>query len=127
MSYRPKELSMIYLYIDLIVIYFNTDKKNVTCFDDLLDSIGEFGPWQRVIFVLISMADVIGAMAMLLPVFTGDTPRWSCMQHEAANSSQQMNGTWPKTCRFNMSQCSDIEFHDEFTSIVSEVIISMSC
>ncbi len=45
------------------------------CFDDIIDGLGAFGHWQRVIFVLISIFDVYSAFAMLVTVFTGKS--WS--------------------------------------------------
>ncbi len=81
-----------------------------------MDEIGAFGHWQRVIFILISLADVHGALAMLIPVFIGATPEWSCNQLRDGR-----NGTWAETCDVNDTKCSDVEFHDSFSSIVSEV------
>ena len=53
-------------------MYCLSESDDETCyFDDILDKIGGFGPWQKVIFALICFFDVFGAFSMLIPVFTG--------------------------------------------------------
>ena len=47
-------------------------------FDALLHSLGAFGPYQRQIFILVSAFETPAAWAMLLPVFVGMKPDWSC-------------------------------------------------
>ena len=97
-------------------------------FEDIVDSLGSFGHWQRVIFVLISLADVFGAFAMMLPVFTGATPRWRCAEYKTVADGSFRNGsdfgdyTW-KSCDLegNNLTCVSRQYHDDFTSIVSQV------
>lgn len=55
-----------------LVLLFFAEKSTDVSFDDIIDDLGAFGHWQRVIFVLISIFDVYAAFAVLLPVFTGE-------------------------------------------------------
>ena len=97
-------------------------------FEDIVDSLGSFGHWQRVIFVLISLADIFGAFAMLLPVFTGATPGWRCDTYQEQggggilNSSELTNDSW-NTCSLSDGKytCTEREYVDDITTIVSQV------
>ena len=55
----------------------DTTEDNV-CMEDIIEDLGSFGHWQRVIFLLISYGDIFGAFGMLVPVFTNATPSWWC-------------------------------------------------
>ena len=96
-------------------------------FEDIIDSLGAFGHWQRVIFVLISLADFYGAFAMLLPVFTGATPRWLCQTYQDDyDKDVYVNGSEfgsEEACHQYHTNwtCVQREYVDDFTSIVSEV------
>ncbi|ELU17167.1 hypothetical protein CAPTEDRAFT_222145 [Capitella teleta] len=97
-------------------------------FEDLIDSLGSFGHWQRVIFVLISAADVFGAFAMMLPVFTGATPNWSCRQFRHGNiymNGSEVNNDTSEICEYKTTtdtnfHCSEFAFDGDFTSVVTE-------
>lgn len=47
-------------------------------FDEMIDSIGAFGPYQRQVFILVSVFETPAAWAMLLPIFSGASPNWWC-------------------------------------------------
>ena len=71
--------------------------------------------------------DVMGAMSIILPVFTGATPRWRCDDSLTLNSTgesplvtSQDNLTW-ETCTPEGVQCHHFTYNDSFSSIVSEV------
>ena len=51
--------------------FFAEKPADDVSFDDIIDDIGGFGLWQLVIFVLISIFDILAAFAVLLPVFAG--------------------------------------------------------
>ena len=115
-------------------------EKPVECkdFEGVLEGLGSFGRWQRLIFALIGSAEIWGAFAMLLPILAGAEPNWWCMDHIAGNSSQNLSSELSashdghmtfemnkslgyKQCYYNGDMCSQIVFRDDFSSIVSEV------
>ena len=71
--------------------------------------------------MLISSADVFGAMCMLIPVFIGDIPKWRCARFENEANATWEAGTDFGICERNGSNCVEFEFRDEFTSIIGEV------
>ena len=98
-------------------------------FEDVVERLGSFGPYQCLVFFLISLADIFGAFAMLVPVFSGATPDWSCNSSESGiervNSSTYLNitGNTHDKCytRNSSGVCADMTFTGDFTSIVSQV------
>ena len=95
-------------------------------FEDIIDDLGAFGHWQRVIFVLICVADIFGAFSVLVPVFSGATPKWQCNTYEYEDSIVDArnlpNTTDLMQCTYNETlRCTNFTFKDDFTSIVSEV------
>lgn len=82
-------------------------------FDDAILELGAFGPWQRVIFLLVSLPDVFTAFAILLPVLISATPSWHC----AGANTSTLNAS---TSACDVAGCVP-EFNGDFTSIVSEV------
>lgn len=50
-------------------------------FDEVIDSLGAFGLYQRKVFVFVSIFEFMPAWAMLLPVFIGRTPDWWCQDN----------------------------------------------
>ena len=47
-------------------------------FDDILDEVGGFGPFQIVVFVLVSLFETPTAWAMFLQVFVAYDHPWTC-------------------------------------------------
>lgn len=78
-------------------------------FDHVLRIIGEFGPHQRRLYVLLNLSLIPAAFQLLLQVFAGAEPSWSCL-----NSSAN------ETCPRNKSHCLEIQYTSKFTSIVTE-------
>lgn len=117
------------------LLFFFLDSESLPReLEDLIDSLGSFGHWQRVIFVLISLADIYGAFAMMLPVFSGATPKWRCNTFldddgNLRNASDLSNDT-AFQCSLNLNNfnytCASFSFDDEFTSIVSQVSVQRS-
>ena len=90
-------------------------------FDGILDQLGGFGHWQRVIFVLISAMDIMGALTIIIPVYTGATPKWKCDSLEKSSMLNVSENVSLTECVYNNTQCTSRTFYDDFTSIVSEV------
>ena len=119
-------------FLSYLIIQLHSPLLPVTTqkFEEIFETLGSFRHWQRVIFCLISAIDIHGAFAILLPVFTGATPRWRCVLFEETgnsgsfkNGSDVENDTWGACqSKSGNSSCISVEFFDDFTSIVSEVL-----
>ena len=103
-------------------------------FEDIIEDLGSFGHWQRVIFFLICIMDIFGAFAMLSPVFTGATPRWRCANYSSPIGGVITGNVSDADKNFTddvpaLDQCTNPDgakcelfvYEDDFTSIVSEV------
>jgi len=100
-----------------------SDDGDINQFDKILESIGSFGPRQRLIFILIQIAEVFGAFHMLLPVYVGAQPKWWDMSDNTTGvANLTVNDASFQNCsRENqLSGSGELVFHDDFTSIVSE-------
>ena len=76
----------------------------------MLRIVGEFGPHQRKLYVLLSLSIIPAAFQMLIHVFVGARPDWSC----SASSKNE-------SCAGNRSGCVGERYASTFTSIVTEV------
>ncbi|XP_068751499.1 solute carrier family 22 member 15-like [Montipora capricornis] len=85
-------------------------------FDGALGQIGEFGWYQRKIFVLISLAAVPCYYQMLLLVFVAATPKWTCPEDSKANSIPCKDNC----CTPRGVICDRASFTTNFTSIATE-------
>ena len=47
-------------------------------YDEVLEYIGQFGPFQRRIFLWLSLATTAGGLAVVVFAFTGLEPRYRC-------------------------------------------------
>ena len=81
-------------------------------FDHVLRIIGEFGPHQRRLYVLLNLSLIPAAFQLLLQVFVGAEPRWTC-------SGSSTN----ETCKRNSSVCIETEYSSKSYTIVAEVRI----
>ncbi|CAI9720482.1 organic cation transporter protein [Octopus vulgaris] len=107
-------------------------------YEQIFEELRGFGPYQRRLFILVSLLEISAGLAMVLPIFTHAKMNWYCV---SANYSEGTNTTvtpdWNNTQRENSNssdkllslscnallqkeQCSKIIFDSEFTSIVSE-------
>lgn len=105
-------------------------------FEEIIEQIGAFGPYQVRVFILVSMFETPLAWAMLLPALTSAKPPWICHDDNDlyVNSTdsiynEELNATnfslnFTSTCAANGKACQNIQFSSEFTSIVSEVSIN---
>ncbi|CAH1796783.1 unnamed protein product [Owenia fusiformis] len=114
-------------------------------FEDVIEQLGGFGPYQRRIFLLVSLFETPAAWAMLLPVFTGATPTWSCplmmnytytnhdnenvtgdhhgnrtVDHHGNYSSGNMTYAETGACSSDGSICQSVQYSKDYTSVVSE-------
>lgn len=102
-------------------------------FEDVLRQLGSFGPYQRRVFVLVSMFETPVAWVMLLPIFLNVVPEWKCPESSNAflayNSSLTANISLSTTnISLSINECSEsgllcpgASFTKEIQTIVSEV------
>ena len=81
-------------------------------FDHVLRIIGEFGPYQRRLYILVNLAIIPAAFQMLMNIFVARSPQWNC---SGLNSTE--------TCPMEGQPCETIRYTSTYTSIASEVII----
>lgn len=81
-------------------------------FDHVLRIIGEFGPYQKRLYILVNLAIIPAAFQMLMNVFVARSPQWNC---SGLNSTE--------TCPMEGQPCETIRYTSTYTSIASEVII----
>ena len=96
-------------------------------YEDILNEIRPFGPYQRRVFILVSMFETPLAWAMLLPIFTSASPS-ATTGHSSMNISGSVTKEAAMLNDINDSVCLQsgavyphVVFNDSFTSIVSEV------
>ena len=103
-------------------------------FDEVLDELGSFGHFQLRLFLVVSLFETPAAWAMFLPVFAAAKPTWRCpvQSPDLSNGIDWLNTTistalnyTENTCTESNTVCAGIEYTSEFTSIVSEVGVSL--
>ena len=102
-------------------------------FDEVLDELGSFGPFQLRLFLVVSLFETPAAWAMFLPVFVAAKPTWRCpvpSSDDFSYSIDMLNTTINETMKYTENMCTEsntvctgIEYTSNFTSIVSEVSI----
>ncbi|XP_033750131.1 organic cation transporter protein-like [Pecten maximus] len=99
----------------------------MSVYETILHKIGSFGPFQRRVFILVSMFETPAAWAMLLPILLHATPDWECPDFQDNNTSSTNLSYATNTSSFvgnkclpDGSQCQGLQFTGPFTSIVSE-------
>ena len=85
-------------------------------YDNILKSIGEFGPFQRKVYLILNCLSFFQCCQMFLLVFVADKPRWHC----STVGSRYLDDNKEYPCFKNGSACSEITFDKEFTSVVTE-------
>lgn len=101
-------------------------------YENILQEIGAFGPYQVRVFILVSMFETPLAWVMLLPLLVHGTPDWTCGVNMANFSEVLTNFTANKThlqlenqtidgCSADGVVCENATFSKEYTSIVTEV------
>ena len=96
-------------------------------YEAVLQQLGDFGPYQVRIFILVSLFETPLAWAMLVPIVTAANPGTFCSLFDhIGNSSSGLkvslnNDSDVDICTVNQSLCGEIKFDPSFTSIVSEV------
>lgn len=88
-------------------------------FDNILKDIGQFGRYQKKIYLLLNLMSLFQCCQMLSLVFVADIPQWQCSKEEQSLLDQRRNSQgYP--CYKNASVCQNIIFSGEFTSIATE-------
>ena len=85
-------------------------------YDNILKSIGEFGPYQKKVYFILNCLSFFQCFQMFLLVFVADKPRWQC--RNVPRRYMDKNFDYP--CLKNGSVCGAIVFDKEFTSVVTE-------
>ena len=83
--------------------------------NNILSRIGEFGPFQIRVYLLLNALSVLRCCQMFLLVFIADKPQWNCLLDDLI-----LDGNKKFPCLNNGSVCSNVQFSGEFTSIASE-------
>ena len=81
--------------------------------DEALRTVGEFGRYQRLIFLGLGSLGIVGAFQMLQIVFVGAVPVFSCFRDGILVAENN-------TCT---EKCDVFQYGSAFTSIVTEVCI----
>ncbi len=95
-------------------------------FEEIIEEVGAFGPYQIRVFILVSAFETPAAWAMLLPVFAAATPTWKCPvsyiidNGTVGNISMDANFT-EAMCNADGFMCEGAKLTSGFTSIKSEV------
>ncbi|XP_050391448.1 organic cation transporter protein [Patella vulgata] len=63
-------------------------------FDDILEHLGDFGPYQKRLYLLVCLPSIIIACQVLLPVFILDIPAHRCAVPSLSNDTYAIQGTW---------------------------------
>ena len=92
--------------------------------DDVLGHIGDFGPSQKKVYFLVSLAHVYTAFHAFVVLFIGTDPGWKCVP----SSSSGLEDASGNVLRDSATMCSYYEkkyctpeYSTEYTSIVTEV------
>ena len=83
--------------------------------NNILSRIGEFGPFQIRVYLLLNALTVFRCFQMFLLVFIADKPQWNCLVDDQISDRDKK---FP--CLNNGSACANVQFSGEFTSIASE-------
>jgi len=113
----------------------------MSAYEAVLKELGSFGPFQRRVFILVSMFETPAAWAMLLPVLLNNVPSWTCIFNEGQSSQLTTNSlgynqttnqssvdfvgnnSTMKCQAVDAGMCKEIKFMDDFTSVISEVCL----
>ncbi len=103
-------------------------------FEDVLEKIGKFGPFQIRVYILVSMFEAPLNWGTMLPIFVSAMPDFRCPvlpgdDNEAGSMFGNMTSYRNQSegaCVEGGRVCPGIEYTSQFTSIVSEVRINMT-
>ncbi|GFO41936.1 solute carrier family 22 member 15-like [Plakobranchus ocellatus] len=85
-------------------------------YENILQQIRPFGPFQVRLFVLVSFFETPLAWAMLVPIFTAANPGFFCSGINLSFNSSLDDDV----CERNKTTCPSLSANTEFTSIVTE-------
>ena len=86
--------------------------------DGALKQVGEFGRYQRKLFILISLSALPCNYQMLVLVFTTATPKWTCLEENMADLKHCKS--LENCCALDGTICDKASFTTNFTSIATE-------
>ncbi|XP_048736438.1 organic cation transporter protein-like isoform X2 [Ostrea edulis] len=91
-------------------------------FENVLKQLRSFGPYQRRVFVLVSMFETPAAWAMLLPIFLNVVPKQQCVEPLDTNATETSLDTniTTKLCMGSGDLRPGVMFCEDIQSIVSE-------
>ncbi|XP_023932835.1 solute carrier family 22 member 13-like [Lingula anatina] len=69
-------------------------EDNPTDYDDILVMIGEFGTYQKLLYILLLAGAVLSSMVYTAIVFIEDTPTFRCMLPDLQNDTFEIQGEW---------------------------------
>ena len=92
----------------------SADQPKCYEYDDLLKLAGGFGRYLKMLYAFTCVMSIPAGMQLLVQVFYGATPAFSCVPSSTAVNYTCAVG---KCC----ANCTSYEFHGSLTSAVSEV------
>lgn len=100
--------------------------------DDILSHIGDFGPSQKKIYFLVSLAHVYTAFHAFVVLFIGTDPGWRCVPTSSGGLEDASGNVLRDTatmCSYYEKQYCTPEYSTEYTSIVTEVkyMVPVNC
>lgn len=102
-------------------------------FEDILERIGKFGPFQIILYILVSMFEAPGNWGIMLPIFSSAMPDFKCPVFGGTENGEDrptegifLNVTPYRNqsvgaCDAGNDVCPGIEYTSAFTSVISEV------
>ena len=113
------------------------EKQTEITFEGILKKVGEFGPYQLTVFLLISLSDITASLAAQFFIFGAANPGFACVVDENLNFSDiykdgqfippAENNTQYAVdeCEVGEQSCVKRFYSTEFTSIITEVSLLM--
>ena len=92
--------------------------------DDVLSHIGDFGPSQKKVYFLVSLAHVYTAFHAFVVLFIGTDPGWRCVPSSSSgleDASGNVLRDRATMCSYYEKKYCTPEYSTEYTSIVTEV------
>ena len=88
--------------------------------DEVMGTIGEFGPFQKKIVYFLGMVQLVCGLHALIFSIVGESPGWFCPS-PSGGPGVIVRDSDPAACKmFDENVCVP-QFHSNFTSIVTEV------
>ena len=120
------------------------DPSKMSEFEEILEEIGAFGPFQIRVFLLVSAFETPAAWAMLLSVFASSESSWTCpessnyndthsifsksmyLSNSGSNYSDMYTNSTEGSCLPDNTPCPGHKFTGDSSTIVTEVRLTLS-